>query len=167
MRAVTGAVESGKSTLVAILTNGARGRPILDNGRGSARMAVFRHKHEIESGRTSSISQQVSLRGPHGIMYAAMKGTEAVMCAVCVNTEQPSESELSPCKQSKSMLGLQSRSDEIAGHVQMVGYDEDGHVLNYSGVAPLTPAEIATSARKVISPSMPGLQKQVKKFPTG
>lgn len=71
MRAVTGAVESGKSTLVAILTNGARGRPILDNGRGSARMAVFRHKHEIESGRTSSISQQVSLCGPHGNVCAA------------------------------------------------------------------------------------------------
>lgn len=48
--AVAGAVESGKSTLIAVLTDGARGRPILDNGRGSARMAVFRHKHEIESG---------------------------------------------------------------------------------------------------------------------
>lgn len=35
----------------------------------------------------------------------------------------------------------------------MVGYDEDGRVLNYSGVAPLTPAEIATTARKVVSPS--------------
>lgn len=52
-------MDSGKSTLVAVLTNGADGRPLLDNGRGSARMAVFRHKHEIESGRTSSISQQV------------------------------------------------------------------------------------------------------------
>ncbi len=56
---MAGAVESGKSTLVAILTNGARGRPILDNGRGSARMAVFRHKHEIESGRTSSLSHHM------------------------------------------------------------------------------------------------------------
>jgi GTPase len=52
-------MDSGKSTLVAVLTHGADGRPLLDNGRGSARMAVFRHKHEIESGRTSSISQQV------------------------------------------------------------------------------------------------------------
>lgn len=57
--AVAGSMDSGKSTLVAVLTNGADGRPLLDNGRGSARMAVFRHKHEIESGRTSSISQQV------------------------------------------------------------------------------------------------------------
>jgi len=52
-------MDSGKSTMVAVLTNGADGRPLLDNGRGSTRMAVFRHKHEIESGRTSSISQQV------------------------------------------------------------------------------------------------------------
>lgn len=52
-------MDSGKSTLVAVLTHGADMRPLLDNGRGSARMAVFRHKHEIESGRTSSISQQV------------------------------------------------------------------------------------------------------------
>lgn len=56
---VAGSMDSGKSTMVAVLTNGADGRPLLDNGRGSARMAVFRHKHEIESGRTSSISQQV------------------------------------------------------------------------------------------------------------
>ena len=57
--AVAGSVDSGKSTLVAILTHGAGGAALLDNGRGSARMAVFRHKHEIESGRTSSISQQI------------------------------------------------------------------------------------------------------------
>lgn len=52
-------MDSGKSTLVACLTHGAAGRPLLDNGHGSARMAVFRHKHEIESGRTSSLSQQL------------------------------------------------------------------------------------------------------------
>lgn len=44
---------------MACLTHGAAGRPLLDNGHGSARMAVFRHKHEIESGRTSSLSQQL------------------------------------------------------------------------------------------------------------
>ena len=57
--AVAGSVDSGKSTLVACLTHGAAGSPLLDNGHGSARMAVFRHKHEIESGRTSSLSQQL------------------------------------------------------------------------------------------------------------
>ena len=59
MAAVAGAVDSGKSTLVAALTHGCEGRPRLDDGQGAARMAVLRHKHEIESGRTSSISQQL------------------------------------------------------------------------------------------------------------
>lgn len=55
--AVAGCVDAGKSTLVAVLTHGSCGRPALDSGRGSARMNVFRHKHEVESGRTSSISR--------------------------------------------------------------------------------------------------------------
>eukprot|EP01012_Entosiphon_sulcatum_P040911 TRINITY_DN5464_c0_g1_i1.p1 TRINITY_DN5464_c0_g1~~TRINITY_DN5464_c0_g1_i1.p1 ORF type:complete len:716 (+),score=88.89 TRINITY_DN5464_c0_g1_i1:435-2582(+) len=51
--ALCGAVGSGKSTLVGVLTRG-----VLDNGHGSARQNVFNHLHEIESGLTSSISQQ-------------------------------------------------------------------------------------------------------------
>lgn len=56
---MAGGVDSGKSTLVAVLTHGADGRPLLDDGRGSARMAVFQHKHEIETGHTSSLTQQM------------------------------------------------------------------------------------------------------------
>jgi GTPase len=52
--AVVGNVDSGKSTLLGVLTRGQ-----LDNGRGLARMNVFVHKHEIETGRTSSISHEV------------------------------------------------------------------------------------------------------------
>jgi len=52
--AVAGNVDSGKSTLVGVLTQGN-----LDNGRGLARVNVFRHKHEVVTGRTSSISQQI------------------------------------------------------------------------------------------------------------
>jgi len=52
--AVCGNVDSGKSTLVSCLTRG-----IQDNGRGSARQAVFRHAHEISTGRTSSVSTQI------------------------------------------------------------------------------------------------------------
>ncbi len=46
-----GNVDAGKSTLIGVLKTGK-----LDDGRGSARTAVFRHKHELETGRTSSIS---------------------------------------------------------------------------------------------------------------
>ena len=52
--AVLGNVDSGKSTLVGCLT-----RRVIDNGRGSARALVFRHKHELENGRTSSVATEV------------------------------------------------------------------------------------------------------------
>jgi GTPase len=52
--AVCGNVDSGKSTMIGVLITGEN-----DNGRGAARLNVFAHKHEIESGRTSSISEQM------------------------------------------------------------------------------------------------------------
>ncbi|XP_071159235.1 GTP-binding protein 2-like [Mytilus edulis] len=52
--AVLGNVDAGKSTLLGVLTQGE-----LDNGRGRARLNLFRHLHEIQSGRTSSISHEI------------------------------------------------------------------------------------------------------------
>ena len=51
---VAGNVDSGKSTTIGTLTKG-----ILDDGRGKARVHVFNYKHEIASGRTSSIGHQI------------------------------------------------------------------------------------------------------------
>lgn len=88
--AVAGSVDSGKSTLVAVLTHGQKGRPLLDDGHGSARMSVLKHKHEIVTGRTSSLSHHT------------------------------------------------------------LAYDRDAGVLNYAGVAPMMPLEIAAAATKVV-----------------
>ena len=33
----------------------------LDDGRGRARVTLFRHKHEVETGRTSSVGMEVSV----------------------------------------------------------------------------------------------------------
>jgi GTPase len=52
--AVVGNVDSGKSTTLGVLTRGG-----LDDGRGRARVGLFRHKHEIETGRTSSVGMEV------------------------------------------------------------------------------------------------------------
>eukprot|EP00164_Ancoracysta_twista_P003930 GFYU01005268.1.p1 GENE.GFYU01005268.1~~GFYU01005268.1.p1 ORF type:complete len:608 (+),score=145.32 GFYU01005268.1:107-1930(+) len=52
--ATVGNVDAGKSTLLGVLTRGG-----LDNGRGLARTNLFRHKHEVESGRTSSVSHEI------------------------------------------------------------------------------------------------------------
>ena len=52
--AIIGNVDSGKSTLVGVLTKGG-----LDDGRGSSRLKVFNFAHEVENGRTSSIAHEI------------------------------------------------------------------------------------------------------------
>ncbi len=52
--AVMGNENAGKSTILGVLTQGE-----LDDGRGRARLNVFRHLHEVETGRTSSISHEI------------------------------------------------------------------------------------------------------------
>lgn len=52
--ATVGNVDSGKSTLVGVLTKGA-----LDDGRGKARSKVFNFSHEAGNGRTSSVAQEI------------------------------------------------------------------------------------------------------------
>ena len=51
---MVGNVDAGKSTLLGVITHGE-----LDNGRGFARQKLFRHKHEMESGRTSSVGNDI------------------------------------------------------------------------------------------------------------
>eukprot|EP00056_Hartaetosiga_gracilis_P013958 m.236527 g.236527 ORF g.236527 m.236527 type:complete len:313 (-) comp13922_c0_seq9:9567-10505(-) len=52
--AVVGNVDAGKSTLLGVLTHG-----VMDNGRGLSRKQLFRHQHEMDSGRTSSVSYDI------------------------------------------------------------------------------------------------------------
>ncbi len=49
--AVIGNVDAGKSTFIGTIKSG-----ILDNGKGHSRLLIAKHQHEIDSGRTSSIS---------------------------------------------------------------------------------------------------------------
>ena len=59
--ATIGNVDSGKSTIVGVLT-----RDMLDDGRGKARATVFRHSHEKETGRTSAIGIELMGLDSHG-----------------------------------------------------------------------------------------------------
>ncbi|KER29480.1 hypothetical protein T265_13362, partial [Opisthorchis viverrini] len=52
--AVLGGMDAGKSTLIGVLTDGE-----LDNARGRARLNLFRHLHEVQTGRTSSLSSEL------------------------------------------------------------------------------------------------------------
>uniref|UniRef100_A0A8B9L9E6 Tr-type G domain-containing protein n=1 Tax=Astyanax mexicanus TaxID=7994 RepID=A0A8B9L9E6_ASTMX len=63
--AVVGNVDAGKSTLLGVLTHGE-----LDNGRGLARQKLFRHKHELESGRTSSVGNDILGFDQQGVVVA-------------------------------------------------------------------------------------------------
>ena len=49
---VGGNIDAGKSSFVGVMT-----KNVLDNGRGYARSFVMKHKHELESGRTSVVVQ--------------------------------------------------------------------------------------------------------------
>ena len=49
-----GASTSGKSSLLGVLTSSR-----LDNGRGKTRLGLLKHRHEITSGITSSVAQEL------------------------------------------------------------------------------------------------------------
>ena len=60
--AVIGNVDAGKSTLIGTLKSG-----ILDDGRGQSRLFITKHKHEINTGRTSTITMHMIGYGQDGI----------------------------------------------------------------------------------------------------
>ena len=59
-------VDAGKSTMLGVLVKGG-----LDDGRGKARVNLFRHKHEVESGRTSSVGMEIMGFDVHGDIVAS------------------------------------------------------------------------------------------------
>ena len=59
-------VDAGKSTMLGVLVKGS-----LDDGRGKARVNLFRHKHEVESGRTSSVGMEIMGFDTHGEVVAS------------------------------------------------------------------------------------------------
>ena len=77
---VTGNVDAGKSTLLGVLTKNA-----LDDGRGKARVNLFRFKHELESGRTSSVGTEVMGFDSFGNIVTAAPGKQKLgMEEVCI-----------------------------------------------------------------------------------
>ncbi|KAI7872513.1 P-loop containing nucleoside triphosphate hydrolase protein [Spinellus fusiger] len=80
--AVVGNVDAGKSTLLGVLTKG-----VLDDGRGKARLNLFRHKHEIESGRTSSVgSEMLGFTADSKPVMAAQAGRTLTWEEVCAQS---------------------------------------------------------------------------------
>lgn len=73
--ACLGSVDVGKSTLLSVLSYGD-----LDDGKGRARLKMFRHLHEIQSGRTSSISQEILGFDSNGQVLNCSNSTVEKIC---------------------------------------------------------------------------------------
>jgi len=70
--AIVGNVDAGKSTTLGVLTHSE-----LDNGRGRARVNIFRHQHELETGRTSSVCNEIlGFDSKGNILNYELHGTE-------------------------------------------------------------------------------------------
>ena len=64
---LTGPTTSGKSSLLGTLSTAT-----LDNGRGKSRLSLLKHRHEIASGVTSSVAQElIGYKGSKVINYAS------------------------------------------------------------------------------------------------
>jgi hypothetical protein len=64
---LTGPTTSGKSSLLGTLSTGT-----LDNGRGKSRLSLLKHRHEIASGVTSSVAQElIGYKLSRAINYAS------------------------------------------------------------------------------------------------
>lgn len=64
---LTGPTTSGKSSLLGTLS-----RATLDTGRGGSRIGILRHRHELISGVTSSVAQElIGYKGSKVINYAS------------------------------------------------------------------------------------------------
>lgn len=63
---LTGPTTSGKSTLLGTLSTGT-----LDNGHGKSRLSLLRHRHELASGVTSSVAQElIGYKGSDIVNYS-------------------------------------------------------------------------------------------------
>jgi GTPase len=64
---LTGPTTSGKSSLLGTLSTAT-----LDNGRGKSRLSLLKHRHEIVSGVTSSVAQElIGYKDDRVINYAS------------------------------------------------------------------------------------------------
>jgi GTPase len=94
--AVIGNVDSGKSTLVGVLTKCS-----LDDGRGSLRKLVFNFTHEKDNGRTSSVTQE---------MMGFKKGKQ-------IEPERLNE------KKHASWINITKHADKIVSLIDLCGHE--------------------------------------------
>jgi len=104
--ATVGNVDSGKSTLIGILTGGE-----LDDGRGKARAKIFARRHEAESGRTSTISQHiVGVNGDGKLVHS--------------NTHKGKGVNLTTAAKYKAWREVMAQSKSVISFVDLAGHEK-------------------------------------------
>ncbi|WWD16160.1 hypothetical protein CI109_100585 [Kwoniella shandongensis] len=124
--AVVGNVDAGKSTTLGVLTRGG-----LDDGRGKARVALFRHPHEIETGRTSSVGGEILGFSP--------TGQPVIPASHAVDPADPHGHPLAVAKREK--LGWEDickRAAKVVSFIDLAGHERYFKTTLYglSGCAP-------------------------------
>jgi len=104
---VCGPVDAGKSSLVGVLTTGE-----LDDGRGKARKSVFHHNHELESGRTSSVSQNI-------IKYQVNNDNNNIIRIICTKSNRKYER-----NNMVDMKGLKLNGDKVVSLIDLAGHEK-------------------------------------------
>ncbi|KIY34398.1 GTP-binding protein 1 [Cryptococcus gattii E566] len=123
--AVVGNVDAGKSTTLGVLTRGG-----LDDGRGKARVALFRHPHEVETGRTSSVGGEILGFSPQG---------DSVIPSTHITDSSDPHHPLSVAKREK--LGWEDickRAAKVVSFIDLAGHERYFKTTLYglSGCAP-------------------------------
>eukprot|EP00743_Colponemidia_sp_Colp-15_P002399 GILK01002602.1.p1 GENE.GILK01002602.1~~GILK01002602.1.p1 ORF type:complete len:489 (-),score=73.76 GILK01002602.1:238-1704(-) len=104
--AVIGNVDSGKSTLVGVLT-----KCLLDDGRGFARSKVFNFAHEVANGRTSSIGQEIMGFTPEGQQVEPERASTA-------------HSMISTVTKNQSWSQVVSKSEHLVTFLDLCGHEK-------------------------------------------
>jgi len=99
--AVIGNVDSGKSTMIGVLTAGD-----LDDGRGSARKKILRHNHELACGRTSALSQHLLGFNDGKPIHNTVPNSAA------------------PTKKTQAWQDVYSKSDRLITFVDLAGHEK-------------------------------------------
>lgn len=118
--AVVGNVDAGKSTTLGVLTRGG-----LDDGRGKARVALFRHPHEIETGRTSSVGGEILGFSPTGQ-------------PIFPSTEHGSEAATGAKREKLTWEAICKRAAKVVSFIDLAGHERyfKTTVYGLSGCAP-------------------------------
>jgi GTPase len=107
--AMIGNVDSGKSTLIGVLTSSS-----LDDGRGLARSLVLKHRHEQENGRTTAVTVEI-------IGY---KGDEQILPVMKHHSSSSTAAHHHAVNHAAKWAEIMEKSDHTATLIDLCGHEK-------------------------------------------